>query len=388
MAEDYYRVLGVKKEASQEEIKKAYRKLARKWHPDINPGNKEAEQKFKEISQAYEALGKKERRKLYDEFGEEGLRAGFDAEQARQYKEQWEAYQQAQRAQSGQGFGRYQSYEDVFGNLGDLFGFEGGGRGFAEDPGGFGARGTARGRDITHDMTIDLLSALKGFDTELSMQKLRACDRCSGSGNDPDVIMSTCSACGGSGRVNVAQGPMQFTRACPQCQGHGKIGSPCSRCGGSGRVQGTERIRVTIPQGVKEGSKVRVSGKGEPGMNGGPPGDLYLVVHIQPHPLLKRERDDLHMVVPVTVREAMAGGSITVPTIEGPVKLRIPPKSQSGQKLRLKGKGAMNPKTKQRGNLFVTLEVKVPQTDDKEALEAVERLDKLYRGDVRRDIRL
>jgi DnaJ-class molecular chaperone len=145
---------------------------------------------------------------------------------------------------------------------------------------------------------------------------------------------------------------------------------------------------VTIPKGVKEGSRVRVAGKGEPGMNGGPPGDLYLVVHIKPHPLLKREGDDLHMTVPVTVGEAVAGGSITIPTIDGSVKLRIPPKSQSGQKLRLKGKGAVNTKTKQRGSLFVTLDVKVPQTDDREALEAVERLDKLYRGDVREGLRL
>jgi molecular chaperone DnaJ len=387
MAEDFYKVLGVKKDASQEEIKKAYRKLARKWHPDINPGKEEAEKKFKEISQAYKALGDPEKRKLYDEFGEEGLQSGFDAEQARQYKRQWETYQQAQRAQSGQGFGRYQSYEDVFGNMGDLFGF-GGGRGFAQGPESYGAGGPAKGRDMEHEMTIDLLSALRGFETELSMEKLKPCDRCNGSGNDPDVIMTTCSACGGSGRVNVAQGPMQFTRACPQCQGHGKIGKPCSRCGGSGRVRGTERIRVTIPKGVKEGSRVRVAGKGEPGMNGGPPGDLYLVVHIKPHPLLKREGDDLHMTVPVTVGEAVAGGSITIPTIDGSVKLRIPPKSQSGQKLRLKGKGAVNTKTKQRGSLFVTLDVKVPQTDDREALEAVERLDKLYRGDVREGLRL
>jgi molecular chaperone DnaJ len=388
MAEDYYKVLGVKKDASQEEIKKAYRKLARKWHPDINPGNQEAEQKFKEISQAYEALRDPEKRKLYDEFGEEGLRAGFDAEQARQYKDQWEAYQRAQGAQGPQGFGRYQSYEDVFGDLGDLFGFGGGGGGFARGTEGFGARGAARGRDMEHEMTIDLLSALRGFDTELSMQKLKACDRCNGSGNDPDTVMSTCSACGGSGRVNVAQGPMQFTQACPQCQGYGKIGKPCARCGGSGRVQGTERIRVTIPKGVREGSQVRVSGKGEPGMNGGPPGDLYLVIHIKPHPFLKREGDDLYMTMPVTVHEAMAGGSVTVPTVDGSVNLQIPAKSQSGKKLRLKGKGATNPKTKQRGSLFVTLDVKVPQTDDPEALGAAEKLDRLYRGDVRKELRL
>jgi molecular chaperone DnaJ len=181
---------------------------------------------------------------------------------------------------------------------------------------------------------------------------------------------------------------MQFTKPCPSCGGHGRTGKACTQCGGSGQVLGTERIRVTIPQGVREGSKVRVAGKGEPGMNGGKPGDLYLVIHIKPHPLLKREGNNLHMEVPVTVREAMAGGTITIPTIEGAVNLKVPPKSQSGQVLKLNGKGAFHPKTKQRGDLMVKLVVKVPRTDDHEILEAVEKMDRHYDGDVRRDVRL
>jgi len=376
MSKDYYEILGVSKNASEKEIKTAYRKLARKWHPDINPGNKEAEQKFKEISESYGCLGNKEKRKIYDEFGEEGLKTGFDAEQARQYRQR-NSFQQEGRGGAGQGFGQYQNYEDVFG---DLFGFKTG-------PEGFRATMSSGGRDIEHEMTIDLISALKGFETELSMQKIKACQACNGSGTDPKSSITTCSTCGGSGRLNVAEGPMQFTKACPNCKGHGKKGKPCVQCGGSGQVLGTEKIRVVIPQGVKEGSKVRVSGKGEPGFNGGKPGDLYLIIHLKSHPLLKRENDNLYMEIPVTVREAMAGGTITIPTIDGQVNVKVPPKSQSGQTLKLKGKGAVNPKTKQRGDLMVKLAVKVPRTDDSEILEAAEKMDGFYKEDLRRDIR-
>jgi molecular chaperone DnaJ len=374
---DFYNTLGVSKNASQKEIKKAYRKLARKWHPDVNPGNKEAEQKFKEISQAYDCLGSNEKRKLYDEFGEEGLHAGFDAEKAREHR-QWSSFQQEGRRKAAQGFGQYQRYEDVFGNL----------FGFGQERGGFRTTKASRGRDIEHDMSVDLISALKGFETELSMQKTKECPACQGSGTDPNSTITSCQRCGGSGRLNIAEGPMHFTKPCPDCRGHGQVGKTCSQCGGRGQVLGTEKIRVVIPQGVKDGSRVRVVGKGEPGLNGGQPGHLYLIVHITSHPFLKREGDNLFMEVPVTVGEAMAGGTITIPTIEGQVRVKVPPKSQSGQTLKLKGKGAVNPKTKKNGDLMVKLVIRVPQTDDKEALEAVKKLDGLYKEDLRRDISL
>jgi len=379
MADDFYEILGIPRDASRDAVKKAYRKLARKWHPDLNPGNAEAEQKFKDISCAYDALGSEEKRKLYDEFGEEGLQAGFDAEKAREYK-QWGAdfQQQAGRGGGGTGFGQYHSYEDLFG---DLFGYGGGGGGFQE-------AGPSRGRDAEHEMTIGLLEALRGFETELVMQKPGECVACHGSGLDSGAKMTTCQACGGSGRLNVAEGPMQFTRPCPRCGGHGTTGKPCSTCGGSGRVMAEERIRVTIPPGVREGSRVRVAGKGEPGRQGGAAGDLYLLVHVKPHPLLKREGDNLHMDVPVTVHEIMAGGSITVPGVDGPLKVKIPPKSQSGQTLRLKGKGALNTKSRKHGDLMVRLIVKVPRTDDPKALKAAGEMEALYQGDVRENLRL
>jgi molecular chaperone DnaJ len=377
MTEDFYKTLGVPKDASREAIKKAYRKLARKWHPDINPGNEEAEQKFKEISRAYDCLGNEKKRKLYDEFGEDGLQAGFDPEKARQYR-QWSEFGQDERGGPGQGFGRHQSYEDVFG---DLFGF--GGR-----REGFGAPMPARGRDIHHEMTIDLASALKGFETELSMQSMKACSACQGTGMDSKAGMQSCSACGGSGRLNVGEGPVQFTKPCPTCGGHGQTGNPCSICGGSGHMVGAEKIRVVIPSGVREGSKVRVAGKGEPGMNGGKPGDLYLLIHLKPHPFFRREGDNLLVDVPITVGEAMAGGSINVPTVEGQVKVKVPSGSQSGQTLRVRGKGAVNLKTGHKGDLMVRLVVKVPRTDDTEILEAAERMNAFYEGDLRKDIEL
>lgn len=377
MAEDFYKILGVKKDATAEAIKKAYRKLARKWHPDVNPGNKDAEQKFKEISHAYDAIGDEKKRKLYDEFGEEGLHAGFDAEKARQYT-QWSSYQQARSGESGQPFGRYHSYEDIFG---DVFGFKG-------DTSGFETRASVAGRDLEHEMTLDLISALRGTETELAMQKVSACASCQGSGMDPKSTLSTCTACGGAGRINVGQGPMRFTKACSQCKGHGRIGKPCPVCGGGGRVMGTERIKVTIPQGVREGSRVRVAGKGEPGLDGGPPGDLYLVIRIQPHSLLSRDGDNLHMEVPITVREALAGATIMIPTVDGAVNVKVPPGSQSGQTLKLREKGAVNPKTKERGDLLVKLVVKVPKTDDQEILEAARKMDRFYRDDIRASLRL
>lgn len=380
---DFYEILGIPKNASEEQIKKAYRKMARKWHPDINPGNKEAEQKFKEISMAYDVLGKPEKRKLYDEFGEEGLQTGFDSQKAREYKK-WSGFQQDPGNWKSQDkdFGRYQSYEDIFKDI------YGDGESFYHEYGDSKGSRPLTGRDIEYDMEIDLVSALKGFETDLSMQKQKTCSGCGGIGIETHSQEGLCLNCGGTGRVNVAQGPMKFTRTCPQCNGKGKIGKPCSKCNGKGSVVDTERIRITIPQGVKEGSRVRLAGKGEPGMDGGRPGDLYLIIHIKQHPFLKRDGDDLYMEVPVTVGEAMAGGSITIPTFDGQINLKIPSQSQSGQTLKLKGKGAVDVKTKKKGDLLVKLIVKVPKTKNNEILDAVKKMEKFYTDDIRAGIKI
>jgi len=385
MARDYYEILGVPKDASANQIKEAYRKLSRKWHPDINPGNREAEEKFKEISAAYDVLGSEDKRRLYDEFGEAGLHPGFDEQKARRYR-QWSGGRQ-QGTEGGrepggewaaEDFGRFRSYEDIFGNLFDF--------GFGQEGPAF--HGRARGRDLEYAMSIDFVSALKGVQTEIAIDKTKVCPTCRGNGIDPGAGAATCTVCGGTGRLDVARGPMQFTKPCPRCRGTGRIGKPCPTCAGQGMVSGVERIKVSIPPGVMEGSRVRVAGKGEPAGGGGTPGDLYLVIHVPEHPFLKREGDDLTMEVPVTVREAMAGGTITVPTVDGRIRVKVPPGSQSGQTLKVRGKGALNPKTKQKGDLLIRLVVKVPKTEDKEALDAAEKIERLYQGDVRAGLRL
>ncbi len=316
---DLYKVLGVKKDATAAEIKKAYRKLARKHHPDVNPGNKEAEERFKEISEAHEVLSDSEKRKNYDEFGEDGLRAGFDPEQARQYK-QWQQSGGYTRGPGGftsdfssdQGQFRYSGFEDVFG---DIFG-----------PGSSGApnRGPVRGSDVESVLELDFVSAVLGTTRRVTLQQERSCGSCGGAGRIVSSKNSACQACKGTGQVKVAQGPFNFSQTCPECGGSGRLGETCGACHGAGRVPVSETVDVTIPAGVSDGSRIRLAGKGGPGISGGPPGDLYIITKVHPHHVFRRDGDSLKVEVPVTVGEAMNGAEITVPTPGGPVQLKIP----------------------------------------------------------------
>lgn len=374
MEQDLYKILGVDKNATQEQIKKAYRKLARKYHPDVNPGNKEAEQKFKEISMAYEVLGNEEKRRLYDEFGPDSLKAGFDPEKAREYAKWKEA---ASKTYYGPRETYYQSYEDLFGDFIDL------------ESGIFKSRkAPIKGADVEYHMKVDFISALRGFSTQININRAKICPECLGKGTDPKGLLSTCPTCKGSGRLELAGGPLYLSRPCPTCKGHGQISPPCKACEGSGKVIGNETIKVNIPPGVKTGSKVRVQGKGEPGKNGGPDGDLYIVIEVEPHPILRREGDDLYMDLPIGIHEAIMGATVTVPTLDGAVNVKIPPKSQGGQLLKVKGKGVQNPKTKEKGDLYLRLQIKVPTTDDEKAKQLVEELGKYYKEDLRSQIRL
>jgi curved DNA-binding protein len=320
MAErDYYKTLGVERGASQDQIRKSYRKLARKYHPDINPGNKEAENKFKDISVANEVLSDPAKRKLYDEFGEAGLASGFDAEKARSYR-QWQ--DQASRARHGGGAGYTQEFDvgdlgDIFADLGGMFG---GGRRATR-------RGPTRGQDIEAAMDIDFLDAVRGFQTALSLQR-------------PD---------------------------------------------GTGTMR-PETIRVNIPPGAEPGKRIRVPGKGEAGVRGGPAGDLYITPRIRPHPLLTRSGGDLTMDLPITVGEAVLGATVEVPTPSGSVKVKIPPGAQSGQHLRVKGKGVPAHGKTSAGDLYLRLMVRVPKNGI--SPEAVEKIDQAYGEDVRKDLRL
>jgi molecular chaperone DnaJ len=381
---DYYAALGVKKDASPESIKRAYRKLARKYHPDVNPGNKDAEEKFKTVSEAYDVLSDADKRKTYDEFGDDGLRAGFDPEQARQFR-QW---QQAGFGGGGPGgasynFGpysesgtfRYSGFEDIFG---DLFGAGG----------SSASSSSAKGRDVESALEIDFITAIQGGTTRVVIQKDEPCKKCNGAGRIQTGSESVCKTCKGTGQTRVAQGPFNFLQACPDCDGTGRAGERCAACKGSGAVPASQTIDVKIPAGVDDGSRIRIAGKGQAGRAGGASGDLYIVIRVRPHPVFKREGDTLRLELPVTVSEVMNGAEVSVPTPTGNVQLRIPPGSTTGKRLRLRGKGAPNLKTKTPGDLYVTLRVQTPVTDDPEALHAALVLEQFYDGDIRREIRL
>jgi len=375
MAElDYYKVLGVERGASKDDVRKAYRKLARKFHPDINPGNKEAENKFKDLSVAYDVLSDEKKRKLYDEFGEAGLAAGFDAEKARSY-EQWR--QQSARA----GGGRAQEFD--MDDLGDLFG----GLGGMFRQGSRAPAGPQRGADIESSMEIDFLDAVRGFQTAITLDRPVACDTCHGSGTKAGTAPATCPQCGGSGNVAVTQGPMQFRKTCPRCSGTGKLpGDPCPVCRGSGRVTRSETIRVNIPPGADPGKQIRLRGKGEAGIRGGAAGDLFITPRIRPHPVLTRSGRDLSMDLPITVGEAVRGAGIDVPTPAGTIKVKVPAGAQSGQQLRIKGKGVAAHGQTSAGDLYLRLMVRVPNEDLDN--EVIDKLDQAYREDVRKNLRL
>ena len=315
---DLYEALGVGRQASGDEIRKAYRKLARKHHPDVNPGNESAEERFKEVSIAHDVLSDPEQRKVYDEFGFGGLQPGLDAGRARQYRS-------AQGTSGGGGFGRYGRFDDVFADLGDLFG----GRARARSP--------ARGQDLESRVEIDLLDSIRGGSQIITLRRPADCPQCGGAGG---TGAASCVECGGRGEVLVGDGPLSSGRACPRCAGRGTtFQQPCGRCRGAGRSEETERLNVKIPEGIDEGGRIRLVGKGETGPRGGPPGDLYVTVHLLAHPFLEREGGDLRLDLPVTIGEAALGANVTVPTPGGDLTLKIPPGTQSGGRLRLKGKG-------------------------------------------------
>jgi molecular chaperone DnaJ len=337
MAErDYYQILGVSRSASQEDIRKAYRKLARKYHPDINPGNKEAENRFKEISVANDVLSDPQKRKLYDEFGEAGMAAGFDAEKARSYR-QWQT--QSARAGGTRHEFNMEDLGDLFGGLGNIFGA---GRRMRTGP--------SRGQDIEATMDIDFLDAVRGFQTSLTLQRPLPCDSCHGTGTKP-----------GSSAT-------------------------CPICGGSGRVQRLDTIRVNIPPGAEAGKRIRLRGRGEAGLRGGPAGDLYIVPRIHSHPLLTRSGRDLTMELPITVGEAVLGATVEIPTPSGPVKVRVPAGAQSGQRLRVKGKGVAAHGTSPAGDLYLQIMIRVPK--DNVAHDTVEKFERGYSEDVRKNMRL
>jgi len=376
---DLYQILGVSKGASADEIKKAYRKLARKHHPDVNPGNKEAEERFKEVTAAFEILSDPKKRAMYDEFGPEAAKLGFDPQKA-------EAFRQWRSAQRGGGGGGFPGFEGVdfsqdF-DLGDILGsiFGGGGRGRRGRPSGPVAVPTA-GEDVTLELTISLEEAVKGGERAVSFRHPVRCDRCAGTGELAGGGKArVCPTCGGTGRD--ALGGV-LGRPCATCGGSGRLANACPKCGGTGTLSEQTRVTVRIPQGIEAGQKIRAAGQGGAGTRGGPPGDLYLVVSIAPHPLMRREGHDLHLTLPITVGEAMKGAEVRCPTFDGEVTLKVPAGSQSGRKLRLKGLGVPSIKGGGRGDLYVELQVVLPEHPSEAVRRAAEEIDRAYERDIR-----
>ena len=339
---DYYEVLGVGKTVSDEEIKKAYRKLAVKYHPDKNPGDKSAEEKFKELGEAYEALSDPQKRAAYDQFGH----AAFDP-----------------RARAGRGgFGG--EFHDPFEIFREVFGGRGGGSIFEEFFGGGGRSdptGPQRGDDLRYDLEISFVDAAHGCEKEVSIPRLEACERCAGSGREGGSKSRQCPTCGGRGQVVMARGFFHIQQTCSRCQGAGQIiENPCRDCRGTGRRERTSTIKLRIPPGVDTGARLRSGGNGEAGARGGPPGDLFVVLHVQAHELFQREGDDLFCEVPISFVQATLGAEIEVPTLSGKAHIAIPAGTQSNTLFRLKGKGVKNVQGYGWGDLHVRVMVEVP----------------------------
>ncbi|USK90852.1 molecular chaperone DnaJ [Rossellomorea marisflavi] len=333
---DYYEVLGVEKGASKEEMKKAYRKLSKKYHPDINK-EADAADKFKEVKEAYEVLSDDQKRAQYDRFGHTDPNQGFGGGGAGDF---------------GGGFG---GFEDIFNTF-----FGGGGGGRRRDP-----NAPRAGADLQYTMTLSFEEAVFGKDTEIEIPREEECDTCHGSGAKPGTKVETCSHCQGSGQLNVEQntpfGRIVNRRVCHHCNGSGKqIKEKCRTCGGDGKVQKRRKISVKIPAGIDDGQQLRVSGQGEPGINGGPAGDLYVVFHVRSHDFFERNGDDVYCEMPITFAQAALGDEIEVPTLHGKVKLKVPGGTQTGTRFRVKGKGVPNVRGYGTGDQHVLIKVVTP----------------------------
>lgn len=325
---DYYEVLGVGKDVSEAELKKRYRQIALKYHPDKNPGNKEAEEKFKEASEAYAVLSDQEKRRIYDQYGHAGLENGF-----------------------GNGAG----FDDIFSNFGDIF----------EDFFGFGGRRQGarnrRGDDLRYDLTIDFMDAAFGKDTEIELEKFEQCSLCGGSGCKEGTQPETCTYCGGTGQATRSQGFFMVRTTCSSCKGRGTyIPSPCSQCRGTGREVIKKKVNLKIPAGVDTGSRLRLTGEGEPGVQGAPPGDLYVFINVKPHKFFQRNGTDVICVVDISFIQAALGETITVPTLDGEKDLEVPKGTQYGDTFRFVGEGIPSLRTKKKGDQIIQVDVRTP----------------------------
>jgi molecular chaperone DnaJ len=381
--QDYYKTLGVGREAGEEEIRKAYRKLARKHHPDLNPGDKAAEDRFKKVQEAYDILSDSKKKQMYDQFGfysENGAPSpgpgggpqgpnmgfgGFDFSEA--------FTRGAGRGRpSGAETGSAGGFHDIFSNL-------------------FGqqheraANVPEKGSDLEYGLSIDFWQAIKGTQVRLKIAHQEVCATCGGSGNRPGVN-AVCPECNGSGTVTQMAGAMRFSLTCPRCEGTGRLRDRCPTCHGDGRLSAEETVEVRIPPGAQQGSRLRVAGKGNAGTHGAPPGDLYITVRVDPHAFFRRDGDDIEITVPVRIDEAGLGTKIEVPTIDGRALLKIPQGTKNGQKFRLRDKGVLNSRTGARGDQIVEVAIDAPQVKDERTKELLREYAQLHPEDPRAEI--
>jgi molecular chaperone DnaJ len=378
-SQDHYRTLGVPRGADAEEIRKAYRKLARKYHPDLNPGDKSAEERFKGVQEAYDVLSDDKKRQVYDQYG-------FYSDSA--FKDSG-----GPRPGAGMGFGGFDFSDFFAGAAGEAAGrgsgggFSGGFRDlFGQFFGGGAAREEAphqeRGADLEYSLNVDFWRAVRGTTVRLNIRRRDTCPACggSGSGGGAQVI---CPQCNGSGSVTQAAGAMRFNMTCPRCSGSGRLRNACGSCHGDGVVERTETVETRLPAGVNSGDRLRVPGKGNAGTVGGPPGDLYITVRVEPHKLFRREGDDILIEAPVAVWEAGLGAKIEVPTIDGRALLKIPQGTQDGQRFRLRDKGVYNARKDKRGDQIVEVKVQAPKPHDERTKEILRELARLHPEDPR-----
>jgi len=353
---DYYEILSVERTATDGEIKSAYRKLALKYHPDRNPGDKQAEERFKECAEAYAILADPEKRAAYDRFGHAGVSSAAGA--------------------GGFDPSVFTGFEDILGGLGDIFGFGdllGGGR---------RRGGPQRGRDLRYDLEISFEESAQGSETTIQIPREENCDACKGSGAAPGTQAAVCNLCRGQGQVRTQQGFFTVARTCPQCRGTGKtITKPCTTCRGAGRVSADRKIKVRIPPGIATGQQLRLQGEGEAGFAGGPSGSLYVVVHVQEHEYFRRDGMNLFCEVPVNYPTVALGGEIDVPTLDGVETVKVPEGTQTGTTLRLRGKGMPDVNGRGRGDLFATVQVRTPKKLTKEQRQTIEQLAKVLPKD-------
>jgi len=383
---DYYGVLGVGREASAEDIRKAYRRLARKYHPDLNPGDKAAEDKFKAVSEANEILGDEKKRKMYDQvgyysesgmpngenpFGQGGPGMGFGGFDFSDFLNQ---------QQHGGGGRRRNTPPPNQGGFGNIFSqFFGGQQQRPE------AQGPEKGADLEYTLSIDFWQSIRGTQVRMNISRQDLCSNCGGSGS-AGAAATTCTECNGSGNVTQMAGAMRFTLSCPRCSGSGKMRNPCPVCRGDGRLAKMDFVDVRIPQGVASGARLRVAGKGNAGTMGAPAGALYITVRVEEHSFFRREGDNIEITVPITVPEAALGAKIEVPTIDGRALLKVPMGTSSGQKFRLREKGVSNARKETRGDQIVEIVVQPPKANDERTRELLRELAELHPEDPRAEL--